>query len=137
MISREDIDNLFGLLAIFRPNDPHLKQQNLRSAWFLVLAPYEKDDVRQAVGDWFRQSKYWPEPSEIASLCPPLPEKGRKETQMGAMDPGWYGRHEQWKKLVALRREAGIPATIRDAQDAGMTDREWLDILAERGLAWT
>ena len=48
-MTRKDIDNLFELLAIFRPNDPHANDSKLRAAWFLVLEPYEKAAVREAV----------------------------------------------------------------------------------------
>lgn len=75
MLTRKDIDDLFDLLAIFRPNDAHLADRRLRAAWLLALSPYSRDDVREAVGAWFRKSKYWPEPAELAALCPPLSQE--------------------------------------------------------------
>lgn len=140
MLTRKDIDDLFDLLAIFRKNDPHLNQESLRYAWLLVLYPYERHDVREAVGAWFRKSKYWPDPAEIAALCPPLPEKNiTQKTQqisqweLDEMRKIWA----RYERLVALRREAGIPATIEEAKKSGVPEGEWYDILAERGLAWT
>lgn len=140
MLTKKDIDDLFDLLAIFRKNDQHLNQEDLRYAWLLVLYPYERHDVREAVGAWFRKSKYWPDPAEIASLCPPLHEKNITQKtprvsqwELDEMRKLWARRD----RLVALRREAGIPATIRETLAAGMAEEDWLDILAERGLAWT
>ena len=140
MMTRKDIDDLFKLLAIFRKNDPHLREEGLRAAWLLVLSPYSRDEVREAVGAWFRQRKYWPEPTEIAALCPPPPEENRqkKPPQVSQLEIEETRKFwAQWGRLVALRREAGIPATIHEALAAGMAEEDWLDMLAERGLAWT
>ena len=49
ILTREDTDKLFRLLAFYRPNDPHLKDNALRAVWALTLAPYSVDDVREAV----------------------------------------------------------------------------------------
>ena len=45
----QDIDRLFELLAIFRPGDKHLEDQNLKNAWLFVLKPYCPEDVRKAL----------------------------------------------------------------------------------------
>lgn len=140
MLTREDIDNLFELLAIFRKNDPRLEDKRLRSAWLLALSPYERDDVREAVGAWFRKSKYWPEPSEIAALCPPLPEPKRRGNEAHPVSPG-YQRSEdpvwiRWDTLMEKRRQAGIPATLEEAARNGISEEEWYSILAERRLGF-
>lgn len=142
MLERKDINCLFELLALYRGgDDPHLSQKGLRSAWLLVLKPYDRDDVREAIGAWFRKNTYWPRPQEIAALCPHLPEETRVEFSGGpSQEPipqDWMEMRERWTNLVELRRNAGIPATIREALDAGMAECDWLDILADRGLAWT
>ena len=54
ILTREDTDKLFRLLAFYRPNDPHLKDNALRAVWALTLAPYSVDDVREAVVSYFR-----------------------------------------------------------------------------------
>lgn len=93
-MTREDTDRLFALLAIYRPNDPHAEDNTLRSAWALVLEPYAPDDVRAAVAAYFRESKYWPDVTDIASRCPqpkasPEPERWQW--------PGWqaYGYRDE------------------------------------------
>lgn len=136
MLTREDIDDLFGTLAIFRPKDPHLSSKKLRTAWHMALSPYERGDVREAVGAWFRQSKYWPEPAEIAALCPPLPEKKQAAPPAEPEAQDVQKRLARWRTLAELRREAGVPATASEAKAAGLADGAWLDLLAERGLAW-
>lgn len=75
-MEKDDVKNLWELLRIFRPGDPHLDDKRLRAAWALVLEPYAVDDVRSAVAEYFREQKYWPDVTDIASRCPgPKPEK--------------------------------------------------------------
>lgn len=140
MLTRKDIDDLFELLAIFRKNDPHLSERGLRSAWLLVLSPYGRDEVRDAVGAWFRKSKYWPEPAEIAALCSPLPEKDTRNMRHlpSPSDIEDMNRlHSKWNDLLRRRREAGIPATVDEAEAAGIQRDKWYEMLDEKGLAWT
>lgn len=85
-MTKEDTARLFDLLSIYRPNDPHAQDKTLRSAWALVLEPYAPEDVRVAVAEYFRESKYWPDVTDIASRCPqptapPEPERWQW--------PGW------------------------------------------------
>ena len=75
-MEKDDVKNLWELLRIFRPNDPHLNDKQLKNVWALVLAPYTVDDVRAAVAEYFREQKYWPDVTDIASRCPnPRPAK--------------------------------------------------------------
>lgn len=139
MLTREDINDLFNILAAYRRNDPNLQDKSKKAAWFLSLRPYEKADVKEAIGAWFRHSKYWPEPAEIAALCPPLPEEKRQKNPRKISSPELdelRKLHAQWGRLVDLRRSKGIPATVLEAKEAGLSDSEWLDLLAERGLSW-
>lgn len=142
MLTQKDVDDLFGILAAYRKNDPNLRDKATKAAWLLSLKPYEKADVKEAIGAWFRKSKYWPEPAEIAALCPPLPDldcrtDDRKRDPYAlhrSKDPVWI----RWDSLVAERRKAGIPGTYEDAEKAGLSYEEWFDLLNERGLGfWT
>lgn len=108
MLTREDIDDLFDILAAYRKNDPNLWDKGTKAAWLLSLKPYKKADVKEAIGAWFRQSKYWPEPSEIAALCPPLPEENPRGTARRSCPPDSVqddlARMERY--LQKLREEA-------------------------------
>ena len=85
-MTREDTDRLFELLSIYRPNDPHAQDKTLRSAWALVLEPYFVEDVRVAVAEYFRESKFWPDVTDIAVRCP----KQETERQPERWEwPGW------------------------------------------------
>lgn len=74
-MTKEDIDNLFELLAIYRPKDRHLSDKTLKSAWLLVLEPFKPADVKQAVAAYFRGNKYWPDVSDISTRCPKAVEE--------------------------------------------------------------
>lgn len=132
-MTRKDIDNLFELLAIFRPNDPHANDSKLRAAWFLVLEPYEKAAVREAVGAWFRKSGFWPDPSDIAKLCPPLPEKPVQEAKK-IICPEYERLYKRWRELVEKRREDGLPGTVQEALQAGISEMDWRESLEKTGL---
>ena len=69
-MTREDIENLWKLLEVFRPKDPRLKDKRLKSAWLAVLEPYKPEDVKTVVIEYFRTSGYWPDGSDISMRCP-------------------------------------------------------------------
>lgn len=77
-MEKDDVKNLWELLRIFRPGDPHLSDKRLQAAWALVLEPYAVDDVRSAVAEYFRAQKYWPDVTDIASRCP-SPRREKKK----------------------------------------------------------
>jgi hypothetical protein len=70
-MSRTDIDRLFELLKIYFPRHQNVTKENLtlRSAWFLLLEPYDPTAVKQAVVEHLRHSTNFPDPQEIAILC--------------------------------------------------------------------
>ena len=100
-MTREDTERLFELLAIYRPNDPHLKDRALRAVWTLTLRPYAVDDVREAVASYFREQKYWPDPTDIAKRCP----KPEVKTEI-PREPDWEAV-ENLKKLHRELKEGG------------------------------
>ena len=138
ILTREDTDKLFRLLAFYRPNDPHLKDNALRAVWALTLAPYSVDDVREAVVSYFRTQKYWPDPTDISSHCP-QPERPKTQSlptpTARYIDPAVEALRERWQELRRQCRAAGVPGTWEDAKKAGLTWEAWMDILDERGLA--
>ena len=133
-MTREDTDRLFELIAVFRPADPKLKNRTLRAAWALVLEPYEVNDVRAAVADYFRTNKYFPDVTDISSRCR-QPEKpvrtwtpGGKERKDMDKTFAWA---EEWHR--ELKRK-GLP-TLRDAIAQGKTPGEWA-LELERAGVW-
>ncbi len=137
ILTREDTDKLFRLLAFYRPNDPHLKDNALRAVWALTLAPYSVDDVREAVVSYFRTQKYWPDPTDISSRCP-QPETPKTKSlptpTARYIDPAVESLRERWQELCRQCRAAGVPDTLGEAQKAGLTWAAWMEILDERGL---
>lgn len=132
----QDIDRLFELLGIFRPGDKHLEDQNLKNAWLLVLKPYKTEDVRNAVAEYFRQNKYWPDVTDISRLCPPIKTESRNELSKKT-DHNWEKQLEtlrRYKDLKRRRREAGLPETGWEAKEAGMSVEEYDQFTAAAGL---
>jgi len=138
-MTREDTSRLFDLLALYRPGDRHLEDKQLRALWQLTLEPYPPEDVKQAVAAYFRESKFWPDVTDIAIRCPKPEQQSVKtgDTDIDSHDWELYKPLvERWDRLVNRRREAGLPGTIREAISAGLSDREWTAELEKVGLAW-
>lgn len=134
----QDIDRLFELLAIFRPGDKHLTDQNLKNGWLFVLKPYCPEDVREAVAGYFRRNKYWPDVTDIAKLCPPIETGGRNEFPEKT-NHSRQRRLEMIRKYDELkrrRREAGLPETQWEAKEAGMSFEEYDQLVESVGLGF-
>ena len=87
-LTKDDTRDLWKLLELFRPGDSRLKNQSLIAAWALVLEPYSRDEVREAVAAHFRESPYWPDVTDITKRCtapvtPPPPAKREARYQPG------------------------------------------------------
>ena len=134
----QDIDRLFELLAILRPGDKHLTDQRLKNAWLFVLKPYCPEDIREAVAEYFRQNKYWPDVTDIAKLCPPI----EVESQSGFSEETVHS----WKKQLEMlgkyddlkrgRREVGLPETQWEAKEAGVSFEEYDRLVESVGLGF-
>ena len=134
----DETNKLFDLLALYRPGDKHLANKQLRALWQLTLAPYSPADVREAVADFFRESKFWPDVTDIAVRCPKLEKPEERKTNRDFDQRAWElyrPTRERWERLVKQRREAGLPGTIRDAAAAGLSELEWTAELEKAGLA--
>lgn len=142
-MDKQDIADLWALLAIFRPNDPHLRDKTLRAAWALVLEPYGRDDVRKAVAEYFRESKYWPDVTDIARRCPKPAGAADPEDHLEAMryrqpTAGERQRTAEmvrgWRAYRAALEAAGLPS-LSQAQAQGMRCADW-DALTQGAGIW-
>lgn len=129
VLTKENVKNLWELLRVFRPNDPHLEDKTLRTAWALVLEPCSVDDVRSAVAEYFRSYKYWPDVTDIASRCP-KPEKPAP-TMTHWSQKEIHRVSEQLDEMLELgalmQRDyiaAGLPHPS-EARNMGWTSKEW------------
>lgn len=132
----QDIDRLFELLAIFRPGDKHLEDQNLKNAWLFVLKPYCPEDVREAVAKYFRKNKYWPDVTDIAKLCPPIETENRSGFPEKT-NHSWQKQMEMLRRyddLKRKRRDAGLPETRWEAKEDGMSFEEYDQLVEGAGL---
>ena len=136
-MTRDDTDRLFELLRIFRPSDPKVDDKRLRSAWALVLQPYEVDDVRAAVADYFREEKYFPDVTDIARRCTPTPQN-EPPPEPSARSVEVLQRHRAeltaWHdEFVAELHRAGLP-TLHEAVEQGLTIPAWNRLLDASGF---
>lgn len=142
-MDRQDIADLWALLAVFRPRDPHLRDKTLRAAWAMVLEPYGRDDVRKAVAEYFRESKYWPDVTDIARRCPKPAGAADPEDHLEAMrrakpSPEQRSReeamHAGYRSYRAALEAAGLPS-LSQARAQGMRCADW-DALTQGAGIW-
>lgn len=135
-MTTEEMDGLWELIGIFRKNDPHLKDKKLKNAWLLVLEPYERDDVRNAVAAYFRECGYWPDVTDIAKRCPPLPAlTGQPEYPPAEGSKALNDLlMPAFRDVLERRRAEGLPATYKEAGAVGLDFEKWDGLLEASGL---
>lgn len=106
-MTEKETDGLFALLKIYFPNARQLAQPMVKRAWYLMLAPYAYSDVKEATLSALRRKpKFFPDPQEVAALCPPLPEKNeRMSRQEIASDREDIARMQRYRQKLRLERQ--------------------------------
>lgn len=132
-MTKQDMDGLWKLLGIYRPKDPRLEDKTLKAAWLLVLEPYDPADVKSAVAAYFRGSKYWPDPSDITTRCPPPPEQDAVLERPASTGRADTKVREWWEDFRTRLLAAGLP-TASEAKAQGITAAEWCAMLDTAGL---
>lgn len=125
------------MIGKYRRNDPRLKDKGLFKVWSLTLEPYRPEDVMRAVVEHFRESKHFPDPTDIAQRCPMLRqirEDGRERTQTVWPNNGYDSPEayvEQLRDMAEMGRlmafdysAAGLPHPAK-ARVLGWSMRVW------------
>lgn len=131
-MTRADIDSLFELLRLYRQGDRRADSEKLRKAWLLVLEPYAPADVKQALLTYLRRSKFWPDPSEIAILCPPLPEESPPSPASAAPRRANAPLWDWWQQHRDSLHRAGLP-TAAEHRAKGGSIRDYYTLLEQSG----
>lgn len=128
-MTREDIENLWKLLEVFRPKDQRLKDKRLKSAWLAVLEPYKPEDVKTAVIEYFRTSGYWPDVSDISMRCPqPVSRSSEYKPSRAEQEAG-----SAIDKAADIWRASLEALGLRKPSD-GQTYTEWAEAVELAGL---
>lgn len=134
-MEKQDTRRLFSLIETIYPN---AKQQSRTAAdleaWALVLAPWDYEDVKQAVIVRARENRFYPDVYELVPFLPKLEKPNAEEAPMPEPSDAYLGKfyakageqHERW-------HEAGIP-TPSEAKKQGMTYAEWCALADMRGV---
>lgn len=125
-MEKQDTRRLFSLIETIYPN---AKQQPRTAAdleaWTLVLAPWDYDDVKQAVIVRARENRFYPDVYELTAFLPKPETPKAKEAPMP--EPSGIYLEKFYAKCEALRemwKAAGIPAPS-EAKKQGMTYADW------------
>lgn len=69
-MTKNEMKQLWAILALYRPKDKRLKDKDLRELWYLTFEPYSFETVRNAVIVHFREKRFFPSIPEITTRCP-------------------------------------------------------------------
>lgn len=131
-MTEKDMDGLFDLLKLYFPNSPKTGSNTLKKAWLLILEPYGRGDVKQALLKLLRANEHFPDPQKIAALCPPLQEHARRrDNPLSARDDHRYMDPLRKRHGVVMerRKKAGIPTAAGEANRPGLSPEEFLFIM--------
>lgn len=98
----DDVTRLFDLLDKLYQGKPRPRDRVTAAVWREVLRPWTYPQVRDAVIKRARTNRYYPDPSEIAELCPPAPEAAESEDRIKPPGPSEM-RYLRWAQ--AYRRK--------------------------------
>lgn len=113
-------------MAQYRPKDKRLKDKDVMTAWWLTFQPYGVDELKRAIGAYFREKHFWPDIDEITALLPRLqivpsmPTNKADATKPGISRNAYFS--QKWDTMMAKR---GYPSL-----------REWLDQGKPADLWW-
>ena len=134
-MEKQDTRRLFSLIETIYPN---AKQQSHTAAdleaWTLVLAPWDYEDVKQAVIVRARENRFYPDVYELVPFLPKLEKPNAEEAPMPEPSDAYLEKfyakageqHERW-------HDAGIP-TPSEAKKQGMTYAAWCALADMRGV---
>ena len=125
-MEKQDPRRLFSLIETIYPN---AKQQSRTAAdleaWTLVLAPWDYEDVKQAVIVRARENRFYPDVYELVPFLPKLEKPNAEEAPMPEPSDAYlekfYVRAGEQRKRW---HDAGIP-TPSEAKKQGMTYADW------------
>ena len=105
-MDREDMKGIFKLLKAFFPTAKQLQNREMWAAWLEELAPYEAPDVEQAVRQYARKNKFFPDLADLIVLLP------QREDPVKNHDNAWMTDHIDTKtelgSISRYAREHGI-----------------------------
>lgn len=133
-MNRQDVQKLFNLIEVVHPNLKKSRDPATLEAWSLILSPWTYEEVKQAVIERARESRYSPEPSELTPFLPPLTPKEEPEPQSHEIPAVYFekfrARHDTFR---AKCRAAGIP-TPSEGRKQGLTYAAWSQLAQKAGV---
>lgn len=131
-MTKTEMNEAWRLIGTYRKGDQRLKDRQLLEAWYLALAPYRFEDVRDAIVARFRKNNYWPDPSEITKELPPIQKEDRRKyapptpSELRALERSraWQ---KAWHEELRLR---GLP-TMAQALEQGISLGVWADMVKD------
>lgn len=136
MLTVEETYKLFDLLEHLHSGKRFKRDKKTLVTWRETLQDWSYEQVREAAYRRGREgNRFFPDAPEIAAYCPPVAEKTAEAPQekLRSDQCELLKKHES---LIKKRRKAGLPATLEEARQQGLSALDWNRILgsAELGL---
>lgn len=121
-MTKGENEKLMRLMRSLYPNDKAIAKDDAAAAWYLLLAPWDYETVRDAVLKFARQGRgFPPHADDIAAMLPmdvPAPDQDRDKVS----------------ETAAIENVAAWAAVMGKVMPLGLTAREAVDWFQERKM---
>lgn len=122
-----DVHKLFNLLEQLYHGQKRSRDDVTLSIWETVLKPWSYPEVRDAVIKRARESRHFPDPSEIAEFLPAKEDKKCLDDRDGSKE--LFEKSEAYaEEIRAKYHAAGLP-TAAEAKKMGINFEGWCSIV--------
>ena len=129
MLKIEDIQSLFTHIKLLLPDNksvPRLTKEMAR-VWCDTFEGYTLEQLKSAANQQAKVSRYWPNITEIAAHLPSSSNREQRDEDWEKMEELYAWWREEKERL----RAAGLPGSLLDAKEAGMTFSAYTQLLEE------
>lgn len=136
-MKRNEVGKLLDLLERLYQGKRRPRDEVTAAIWVEVLKPWDYEQVRDAAILRARESRYFPDPSELAEYLPKAagraPVQDRRKPP-GAVELAHMERARQWERAWNEElRARGLP-TLHEASLTGLSPGAWAQLLREAGV---
>lgn len=136
-MDRAEVLGILSVLKAAYPNSYRGMTATDAEAMVRLWCDIFRDDSTAAVGEAVKafisedKSGFPPTPGQIRAK---IPHNRRAISGPVNIDPKWLEYRKKYAELMEKRRAAGVPASFEEAQNAGLSQSEYMKMMDEAGL---
>ena len=125
-LNRQDVCRLFDLLEQLYQGKRKSRDNVTLAIWAEVLKPWSYEQVRGAAICRARESRYFPDPSELTAYLPAVQENRPMDPSLSeALDRKRQEVDRWWAERKAALDAAGLPTSAEFVQKGGTVAEYW------------